>query len=123
MDMDEIEEIRRRKMRQMEQRLREKQLQEEKVEDERRQVERILGQVLKPDAMSYLGQLRSSSPAVANKIEEILIGLVIQRRINYKVDKVIIRAIERKVRGVEPTISFSRKGKRIEISEKLRGED
>jgi DNA-binding TFAR19-related protein (PDSD5 family) len=121
--MDEIEEIRRRKMRKMEKKLKQRKLQEEQLERERSEVERILAQVLMPDAIAYLGSLRSKSPEIAGKIEETIITLVIQRRIRQKIDAVIIKAIERKVRGIEPTISFQRKGKRTEISEKLREED
>ena len=121
--MDEIEEIRRRKMRQMEDKLKQRKLQEEQMERERSEVDRILAQVLMPDAISYLTALRSQNPQVAGKIEETVIALVIQRRIRQKIDAVIIKAIERKVKGIEPTISFQRKGKRMEISEKLREED
>ena len=107
----------------MEKMLKEKQLQEEQRKRERDEVERILSQVLTPDAMKYLAAVRSSSPWVAGKIEEIIIALVVQRRIRQKIDKVIVKAIERKVRGIEPTISYVKKGKRMEISEKLREED
>jgi DNA-binding TFAR19-related protein (PDSD5 family) len=121
--MDDIERIRRRKMREIESRLRDRELQKEQKEMERQQVQRVLGQVLKEDALEYLGKLRDSSPDVAAKIEEIVLSLAIQRRVRYKIDKVIIRAIERKVRGIEPTISFVRKGKRTEISERLKEDD
>ena len=120
MPMDDIEEIRKRKMRQIGRRLQEKKLREDQREVERREVERILTQVLKPDAHEYLRSVRAASPYVGKKIEDMVITLVVQRRIWYKIDKVIIRAIERKVRGIEPTISFMRKGKKMEISEKLR---
>ena len=121
--MDSLEEIRRRKMRRMEKMLKEKQLQNEQSKRERDEVERVLSQVLSPDALKYLATVRSSSPSVAGRIEEIVIALVVQRRIRQKIDKVIIKAIERKVRGIEPTISYVKKGKRMEISEKLREED
>ncbi len=121
--MDALEEIRKRKMRRMEKMLKERQLQEEQKKRERDEVERVLSQILTPDAIKYLAALRSSSLGVAEKIEEIIIALVVQRRIRQKVDKVIIKAIERKVRGIEPTISYVKKGKRMEISEKLREED
>ena len=52
--MDEIEEIRRRKMRQMEQKIKQRQLEEEQQERERSEVDRILAQVLMPDAAAYL---------------------------------------------------------------------
>ena len=121
--MDDIEEIRRRKIRKMEERLAQRKQQEERMERERSEVDRILDQVLMPEATGYLRNMRDRSPQVAKKIEETVITLVIQRRIRQKIDLVIIKAIERKVRGIEPTISFQRKGKRMEISEKLREED
>ena len=121
--MDEIEEIRRRKMRQMEEKIKQRKLEEEQQDRERTEVDRVLAQVLKPDAVAYLKNLRAQSPDVAGKIEETIISLVIQRRIREKIDVVIIKAIERKVKGIEPTISIQRKGKRTEISEKLREED
>jgi DNA-binding TFAR19-related protein (PDSD5 family) len=121
--MDDIEEIRRRKIRKMEEQLAQRKLQEEQLERERSEVDRILDQVLMPDAVDYLKNMRTRSPQVTKKIEETVITLVVQRRLRQKIDLVIIKAIERKVRGIEPTISFQRKGKRMEISEKLRGED
>jgi DNA-binding TFAR19-related protein (PDSD5 family) len=121
--MEDIEDIRRRKMRQMERRFQARKLQDEQKQTERHEIDRILDQVLKPDAVEYLNGLRSTDGVVAGKIEEIVISLAIQRRIRYKIDKVIIRAIERKVKGVEPTISFVRKGKKVEISEKLKDAD
>lgn len=121
--MDDIEQIRRRKMRQMERMLKEKKLADETKQRERLEIDRILTQVLEPDALQYLKEVRSSSPEVASKIEETVIGFVVQRRIRYKIDRVIVKAIERKIRGLEPTISFVRKGKRMEISEKLREAD
>ena len=120
--MEDIEEIRRRKMRRMEKMLKEKQLQNQQKERERGEVERILSQVLMPDAIQYLASIRSDSPQIADKIEEIVIALVVQRRIRQKMDKVVVKAIERKVRGIEPTISYVKKGKRMEISEKLKEE-
>ncbi len=121
--MEDIEQIRRRKMRQMERMLKEKKLADETKQRERLEIDRILTQVLEPDALQYLKEVRSSSPEVASKIEETVIGFVVQRRIRYKIDRVIVKAIERKIRGLEPTISFVRKGKRMEISEKLREAD
>lgn len=107
----------------MERMLKEKKLADETKQRERVEIDRILTQVLEPDALQYLKEVRSSSPEVASKIEETVIGFVVQRRIRYKIDRVIVKAIERKIRGLEPTISFVRKGKRMEISEKLREAD
>jgi len=122
--MDEdLEEIRKRKIQRIQRKIQEKKLEEERRQRERHEREEILGQVLTPEAYEYLSSLRSSSPQVASKIEEILLALVIQRRIRYRIDRIIIRAIERKVRGIEPTITFMRKGRKIEISEKLREAD
>jgi programmed cell death protein 5 len=121
--MDDIEDIRRRKMREMQKRLKEREIKQSQEEQERRELETLLGQVLKPEASQYLEKLRGESPGVARRIEQIIIALVLRRRINYKIDKVIVKAIERKVKGVEPKITFMRKGKRMEISEKLREED
>lgn len=118
--MEDIEEIRRRKMREMQKMLKEKKLADERKQKERQEVERILSQVIQPDGLAYLKEVRASSPEVAAKIEETIIALVVQRRIRYKIDRIIVKAIERKIRGLEPTISFVRKGKRMEISEKLK---
>ncbi len=121
--MDDIEEIRRRKIREMQKRFKEKEAQQAQEEQRRQGLNSILNQVLTAEATKYLKTIRSSDQKVAERIEEIIIALTIRGRIRSKVDKVIVKAIERKVKGVEPKITFMRKGKKMEISEKLREED
>ncbi len=121
--MDDIEQIRRRKIAEMQRRLKERKFCDEHKERERQEIDRILGGVLTPDAVKYLRDIHSSAPGIAERIEETIIGLVVQKRIQYRIDKVIIKAIERKIRGIEPTISFVRKGKRTTISDTLKGSE
>ncbi len=123
MGMDEIELIRRKKLLELQKRLEEKKREEEREAEERSQLNEILSSTLEPDALSYLDSIRRSDPKVATKIENIIVALVVQRRILRRIDRIIVKAIERKVRGLEPTISFVRKGRRIDLSEKLREED
>ena len=72
----------------MEKMLKEKQLQEEQRKRERDEVERILSQVLTPDAMKYLAAVRSSSPSVAGKIEEILQILPLGKRRRFHLEDI-----------------------------------
>ncbi len=121
--MDEIELIRRKKLLELQRKLEEKKKEQERQAQERRQLDQILSRVLESDALSYLNSMRQSDPEVASKMERIIVALVVQRRILQKIDRIIVKAIERKVRGLEPTISFVRKGRRIDLSEKLREEE
>ena len=108
-------------MRMMEKRIREKKLKEDKEHEQREEgAGRFLAQVLNRDAIQYLNGIRSSRPEAARRIEEILEGLVAQGRLRQKDDRLLVKAIERKVRGIEPTITFVRKGKRTDLRKELK---
>lgn len=130
-DQDELEKIKQRKLKQLLERA--EQLQSMKARQENDQQEQaarvkearlqILTRVLDPEAHNYLRQLSTTKPETVEKIESIIISLVLQRRLTY-VSKVQIRALERRIEGVEPSITVKRRGKKAEsFSEAIRKED
>ena len=81
--------------------------QAEKVGVER---EKILKRFLAPDAMTYFENLRSTEPAVAKRIEDIVLSLVVYRGIRQVFSHIDIVYIERQVKGEEPKIRVQRDG-------------
>jgi DNA-binding TFAR19-related protein (PDSD5 family) len=67
--------------------------------------------------------LRKTKPKIAEQIEDAIIVLVAQKKIQRKLDKIDIMRVERKLEGVEPRIMYKERGEEqpIDIEEKLKG--
>lgn len=127
-DQDELEKIKQRKLKRLLERAEKRQAMKEKEEEVQQAKETrvkearsyILARTLDPEASDYLAHLKTTKPDIAQQIESIIVTLVIQRRLNY-VTKVYIRALERRIEGVEPSILVKRRGKEAEtLSDAIR---
>jgi programmed cell death protein 5 len=127
MSDEELEAIKRRKMMElMQKNLAQKQEKEKQENAQSEQAERkemVLKYVLLPDGLNYLKSLRDTKPQIAEQIEDAIIVLVAQRKIQRKLDKIDIMRAERKLEGVEPRIMYKKRGEDhpVDIEEKLKG--
>jgi len=130
-DQDELEKIKQRKLKKFLERAKkiqsmkekEKEIQQEQESRVREARSYILEKTLDPEASNYLAQIRTAKPDTAKQIESIIVTLVLQRRLAY-VTKVDIRALERRIEGVEPSILVKRRGKETEtLSDAIRKEN
>lgn len=130
-DQDELEKIKQRKLRQILERAEQMKSTKAKLEKETKEQAtevkkarmQILSRILEPDANKYLAQLRDSKPEIAQRIENIILSLFLQKQL-ISVSKVQIRALERRLEGVEPSIMVKRRGKKMKsFSDAIRKED
>lgn len=130
-DQDELEKIKQRKLKQILERAERMQSTKAKLEEEQKEQAaevmkarmQILSRILEPEANKYLAQLRGSKPEIAQRIENIILSLFLQKQL-ISVSKVQIRALERRLEGVEPSIMVKRRGKKIKsLSDAIRKED
>lgn len=95
--MDELEEIRRRKLMEM-QAQRQREMEElQRQEELRRQIEAqkkaILRAILEPEAKERLARIRLAHPEVAEAVENQLIALAQSGRINQKISDELLKEI------------------------------
>ncbi len=130
-DPDELEKIKQRKLKQLLERAERMQSTKAKLEEKQKEQAaevmkarmQILSRILEPDANKYFARLRGSKPEIAQRIENIILSLFLQKQL-ISVSKVQIRAIERRLEGVEPSIMVKRRGKKIKsLSDAIRKED
>ena len=129
-DQEELEKIKQRKLKQMLERAEQMQSAKAKLDEEQKEraakvIEarlQILSRVLEPEAHKYFTYLRDTKPAIAQQIESIIISLFLQEKL-VSASKVQIRALERRIEGVEPSIMVKRRGKKEEsLSDAIRRE-
>ncbi|NIM45328.1 MAG: hypothetical protein GTN80_02370 [Nitrososphaeria archaeon] len=94
---------------------------QEKIRKEvKKEREAILKAILYPDAYPYLVNLRKRKPVIAKKIEDLILGLVLSRRLKTKVKLIDLEWLERKIAGIEPKILIKRGGEVKSLSEVLK---
>jgi DNA-binding TFAR19-related protein (PDSD5 family) len=91
---------------------RERRLQETKEKNEKilAERERVLKRFLDPEATSYLQGLKTSEPAVGNRVQDIILYLIVNRGLRQIITQTDVRYIERQIKGEEPTIRVQRDG-------------
>ncbi len=109
-DDTELAIIRRKKMAELV--AREKRSQETKVQNQKINVERekVLKRFLDPAAASYLEGLKTREPEVGNRIQDIILHLIVNRGLRQTITQTDVRYIERQIKGEEPTIRVQRDG-------------
>ncbi|MBD3406383.1 MAG: hypothetical protein GF411_09755 [Candidatus Lokiarchaeota archaeon] len=119
-DDSELAMIRKKKMAKLmakEKALKEKREHAEKVQNER---DRLLKRFTAPDALQYLEGLSKTEPAVAKRIEEILLYLIVYRGFRQTIRQLDIRYIERQIKGEEPKIRIQRDGETSDFGSYVR---
>ncbi len=119
-DDAELERIRRRKMEALlarEKKLREQQESKQKVDNER---QKLLQRFLAPDAASYLEGLRKTQPAIAKRIEDVFLYLIVYRGVRQMFSQLDVRYVERQIKGEGPRIRIQRDGEVSDFSEYVR---
>lgn len=109
-DDTELAMIRRKKMAELvtrEKKMKASREHKQKVGTER---EKLLKRFLNPDALVYLENLKKSEPAIGNRVQEIILYLLVYRGLRETVTQIDIRYIERQIKGEGPKIRVQRDG-------------
>jgi DNA-binding TFAR19-related protein (PDSD5 family) len=109
-DDTELAMIRRKKMAELmkrEKKLQESREQKEKVGAER---EKLLNRFLDKDALAYLEHLKKKEPHVGNRVQEIILYLIVYRGLRQIVKQLDVMYIERQIKGEGPKIRVQRDG-------------
>lgn len=72
--------------------------------------EKLLKRFLNPDALVYLESLIKSEPTIGNRVQEIILYLLVYRGLRETVTQIDIRYIERQIKGEGPKIRVQRDG-------------
>jgi DNA-binding TFAR19-related protein (PDSD5 family) len=109
-DDTELAMIRRKKMAEImarEKKLQASREQQEKVGAER---EKLLKRFLDKDAFNYLEMLKKNDPAIGNRVQEIILYLIVYRGLREIVKQLDVMYIERQIKGEGPKIRVQRDG-------------
>jgi len=108
---DELARIRQRKIHKLvEEKHRQEAAKEAKtVQDKERK--KLLQIIFMPDAIEYLGELRKNKPQLASRIEDIAILLYSQQQLPGQIPKMGVFLVQRRLEGVESSITVKRRGK------------
>jgi len=94
--LDELEEIRRRKLLELQARLEELQKQQELQEEIELRKREILSRILEPEAKERLARIKLVKPELAEAIENQLISLARTGRINQRIsDKMLVEILKK----------------------------
>lgn len=109
-DDTELAMIRRKKMAELvarEKKMQKSREQKVKVGAER---DRLLKRYLDPEAITYLEALKKHEPQIGNRVQEIILYLIVYRGVRQIVTQIDIRYIERQIKGEGPKIRVQRDG-------------
>jgi DNA-binding TFAR19-related protein (PDSD5 family) len=109
-DESELAMIRRKKMAEMIAREKQVQAEKEKKAKSTAEREKLLTRFLAPDALHYLNSVRTKEPAIAGRLEDIILYLVVYRGIRQTFSQVDVMYIERQIKGEGPKIRIQRDG-------------
>jgi DNA-binding TFAR19-related protein (PDSD5 family) len=119
--VDELERI---KMKKMEELRRQMELKRKLEQDKKKTGEtkkKILTAALEPAAFQYLEELRKRDAPTAEEIENVVIRLVLNQQLRYRLEAIDIEALERRIKGIEPKIVIKRRGaEEIDLTDKLK---
>ena len=91
--------------------------QKEKVGDER---EKLLKRFLDSDATAYLEHLKKQEPHIGNRVQEIILYLIVYRGFRQTVKQLDIMYIERQIKGEGPKIRVQRDGETSDFGSYVR---
>lgn len=107
--MNNIDEIRRKRMQELQQRVSEAEAQEQMRREVEIKKRRILMQILTPEARSRLANLRLTKPDFVEQIELQLIQLAQLGRVQSKITDAQLKELLRKLAGKKRDIRITRK--------------
>ena len=130
MDDSELEKIRERKRAHLQKALEAKKKEEESKKDEEikaktleERKKQLIQQLLMPDALVYLNNIRKNNEPLANKIVDTIMVMYVNHLIDEKVTLVDVKAVERRYTGQESSIMVKRRGKDPKtLSDEITGE-
>ncbi len=130
MDDSELEKIRERKRAQLRKTLEAKKKEEEtkkaqemQENDLKARMKQLIQQLLMPDALVYLNNLRKNNALLASKIEDTIMVMYVNHLIDEKLTLVDVKAVERRFTGKESSIMVKRRGKDLKtLSDEITGE-
>lgn len=95
--VDELEEIRRRKLAEMQYRGQEERARQEQVKELEHEIKRAIKEILTPEARSRLANIRMAKPEYATQIELLLIKLAQSGQIRKKIGDAELKEILRQI--------------------------
>jgi DNA-binding TFAR19-related protein (PDSD5 family) len=118
---DELERIKLKKMEELRKQIELKQKMELDKKKSSETKKKVLVAVLEPAALQYFEELKKRDVSTANEIENLIMRLVLNQQLKYKLDQLDLEALERRIKGVEPKITIKRRGSdEIDLTEKLK---
>lgn len=81
---------------------------------------KLLARFLAPDAAQYLEGLKKSEPAIAGRVEEIVLNLIINRGFRQVINQLDLRYIVRQLKGEGSKIRIQRGGEMTEFGDYVR---
>ncbi|MGY5872015.1 MAG: DNA-binding protein [Candidatus Thorarchaeota archaeon] len=112
--------IRRKKMAELmarEKKTQESREQKEKVGAER---EKLLKRYLDANALAYLEGLKKTEPHIGNRVQEILLYLIVYRGFRQTITQIDVMYIERQIKGEGPKIRVQRDGETSDFGSYVR---
>lgn len=109
MDDDKLEEIRKRKLQELQDQAQGEQGQEAQRQELEAKKQALLRQILEPEARERLSRVRMARPQVAESLEQQLIVLAQQGRIQQKIDDATLKRFLSKLTSNKRDINISRR--------------
>ena len=127
MDDSELEKIKERKRAQLLKALEAKKKEEEmkkaqemQEKDLKTRQKQLIQQLLMPDALIYLNNIRRNNEPLARKIEDTILVMYINHLIDEKLTLIDVKAVERRYTGKESSIMVKRRGEDLKtLSEEI----
>lgn len=119
-DDTELAMIRRKKMAQIYAREKQAQQQRERQQKVGAEREKLLRKFLAPNALAYFENLKKKEPAIAKRIEDVVLSLIVYRGIREVFSQVDLMYIERQIKGEGPKIRVQRDGEISDFGEYVR---
>ncbi len=82
--------------------------------------EKLLKRYLDPEAITYLKGLKTHEPHIGNRVQEIILYLIVYRGVRQIVTQLDIRYIERQIKGEGPKIRVQRDGETSDFGSYVR---
>ncbi|MEE9612385.1 MAG: DNA-binding protein [Desulfatiglandales bacterium] len=106
--MDDIEELKKKKLRELQQKLQEENLHEERAMQVEQQKKSVLMEVLTPEARSRLANVKMAKPEFAAQVESLFLQLAQSGQLKEKVTDAQLKQMLAKISGKKKDIRIRR---------------